>query len=362
MNLQRRVSYQDISWFMDLNGNRQLELDPPFQRRSIWSPRDRRFFLDSIFRGFPSPTIFLHKTIGDDGRAKYAVVDGKQRLETIIQFVDDDIALDKEYGDIRLSGKKWSDVQLTLELRDAFVNYLIPVEMVNIEEGPTYVNEMFDRLNRNTKKLVGQELRHAKYDGWFVSFVEKEAEEEPDWERLSIVTTSRSKRMADVQFLSELLIVVFKQDVSGFDQEEIDSFYANFEIPEESRLEVKCTQDEAIKTFGKTRKLLVEAEEEHSVVSTYAKAFKDFYSLWSIVATNPKDVKNASVFAPKYLDFMKKVEEIASRDDLGSISEEKLDVGSILPFNYHQNNIGASTDYRQRASRHKSLSEYILGK
>ncbi len=360
MSLQRRVNYQDISWFMDLYGNEQLELDPPYQRRSIWSPRDRRFFLDSIFRGFPSPTIFLHKTIDDIGRTKYAVVDGKQRLETIMSFIQDKIYIDKEYGDTRLEGKKWSEISQNIELRYAFLNYQIPVEFVNVDEGLTYVNEIFDRLNRNTKKLVDQELRHAMYDGWFITFVEKESEEELDWQTLHIVTTSRSKRMADVQFLSELLIVVFKMDVSGFDQRVIDSFYANFENPEESQLDVKCTQDEAKKTFVKARKLLVKTEEKNSIVDKYAKSFKDFYSLWSIIAINLERLKDFSSFAQKYCDFMDKVITVAAWEDPESISDETIAEDLKLPFKYHRNNIGASTEAPQRKARYESLLAYIL--
>ena len=81
--MDRRVTTQDISWFLDLFNQNQLNLDPAYQRRSVWNPKDRRFFLDTIFRGYPSPSIFLHKEIDESGRTIYAVVDGEQRLETI---------------------------------------------------------------------------------------------------------------------------------------------------------------------------------------------------------------------------------------------------------------------------------------
>ena len=80
MAVEQRLTAQDISWFLDLDNRGQLDLDPPYQRRSVWSPKDRRFFLDTIFRGYPSPSIFLHKEI-IDGKTIYYVVDGKQRLK-----------------------------------------------------------------------------------------------------------------------------------------------------------------------------------------------------------------------------------------------------------------------------------------
>ena len=106
MAVERRLTTQDISWFLDLHSNNQLDLDPPYQRRSVWSPKDRRFFLDTIFRGYPSPSIFLHKQVLE-GKTTYSVVDGKQRLETIVRFTDNKIAMEKKFGDSRLDGKRW---------------------------------------------------------------------------------------------------------------------------------------------------------------------------------------------------------------------------------------------------------------
>ncbi len=83
---QRSPSSHDVSWFLDLHRNGQLHLSPPYQRRSVWTRKDRQFFLNTIFRGFPSPAVFLHKEISDDGRTTYQVEDGKQRLETILAF------------------------------------------------------------------------------------------------------------------------------------------------------------------------------------------------------------------------------------------------------------------------------------
>jgi hypothetical protein len=102
--MQRRSTSQDISWFLDLKRNGQIEMDPPYQRRSVWNSKDRRFFLDTIFRGYPCPPIFLHKTLGDGQKTVYAVVDGKQRLQTIFMFAENGISLASDYGDDRFYG------------------------------------------------------------------------------------------------------------------------------------------------------------------------------------------------------------------------------------------------------------------
>lgn len=354
IDITRRVSTQDVSWFIDAYRNKQLDLNPTYQRRSVWSPRDRRFFLDTILRWYPSPPIFLHKKINESGKTIYAVVDGKQRLETIIRFIENKIAIDKDFGDTRLNGKKWKDIQSDPELTRKFWDYIVSVEFINVVEGTTYVNEVFDRLNRSSRKLVEQELRHAKFDGWFITFVENEAEE-PSWKTLSIVTTARAKRMRDVQFLSELLIVILKGKIGGFDQDEISGYYADYENPIEANPDF---DEEGVKAhFVATRDFLVEMEKANAVITNYAKDFKDFYSLWSFVALNKDRLPEPGVFAEKYADFMKIVNNFKSEEFL----IEKNITSYKDHHSYYLNSLGANTEPPQRIERDTALKTILIG-
>jgi len=49
--MHRRPSTQDITWLLDLHTNKQLDLNPPYQRRSVWTRKDKQFFLDTIREG-----------------------------------------------------------------------------------------------------------------------------------------------------------------------------------------------------------------------------------------------------------------------------------------------------------------------
>ena len=103
--MKHRPTTQDVTWLLDLARNKQLDLNPPYQRRSVWTSKDKQFFLDTIFRDYPSPAIFLHKSISAEGQSMYHVVDGKQRLETILAFAANKLRISKEFGDVRLDGK-----------------------------------------------------------------------------------------------------------------------------------------------------------------------------------------------------------------------------------------------------------------
>lgn len=48
--MKRFHTVQNIAWFVDLINRGQLILDPPYQRKSVWTPRYKRFFIDTILR------------------------------------------------------------------------------------------------------------------------------------------------------------------------------------------------------------------------------------------------------------------------------------------------------------------------
>jgi uncharacterized protein with ParB-like and HNH nuclease domain len=78
-----------LSWFNDLQQRGLLNLDPPYQRRSVWNQSFKNYFVETVLLKYPSPAIFLFEEISPDGRSTYHVVDGKQRLTTLFEFVSD---------------------------------------------------------------------------------------------------------------------------------------------------------------------------------------------------------------------------------------------------------------------------------
>lgn len=351
--MDRRVSTQDLSWFLDLHRNEQLDLDPPYQRRSVWSPRDRRFFLDTIFRGYPSPSIFLHKSVRDNGSHTYEVVDGKQRLETILRFVENRISLAQDFGDANFDGKKWRN--LSDEQQRTFWDYVLPVEFIRVIDG-TVVNQVFDRLNRNSRKLERQELRHAKFDGWLVTLVEAEAEQ-GFWKDVGVVTTARAKRMKDVQFLSELFCVLIRGSVQGFDQDGLDELYAEFEVLED--VEQDFDPDELRSSLEETKRFIGEMESANCVVTRHARTYVNFYTLWSVVALENGSILPAAEAAIRYEEMMEQVGHLKAQDDLEAFLRTQEGPTYSAAHRYLTNSTGASTEPAQRQARHDVLLEVL---
>ena len=346
MSLNRRVNNQDITYFLDLKRNGQLNLDPPFQRRSVWTNKDRRYFLDTIFRGYPSPSIYLSKEVKNDGASVFSVVDGKQRLETIIMFSEDRIVL-REYGDTSIDGRTWSEIRTNRELCRRFLDYVLPVEQLTVGDD---LNEVFDRLNRNNKNLNRQELRHAKYDGWFIQFVESETED-PLWDKLGVVTTARARRMLDVQFLSELLIVTITNEIHGFDQNTIDEFTARYQDQLDEGSIERPTED-ITREFHRTKRRLDQLVTTVESITVYTRKFVHLYSLWALLSLQNGRPQSCD-FATRYAEFMKLASGIQER------AESPVEETDKPAWHYSINSIGASTDLPQRRGRHDSLSTLL---
>lgn len=351
--MARNIAPQDISWFLDLHSRGRLDLNPPYQRKSVWAPRERRFFLDTIFNAYPCPPVFLHKSLSDEGVATYHVVDGKQRLETIINFAANKIALSEDIQDERLKGKKWKAIDV--ELRKTFWNYQIPVEMLDVVDTAT-VREIFDRYNRTSKNLERQELRHARYDGWLSTTAAEEAKKD-EWRQLGIVTTATARRMRDVQFISELMILLLKGEIFGFGQDVLDAYYADYDVPSET--DPTFSEEDFVKRFEQVKRWIVDLEEVDHVVTEFGKSATNFFSLWGLVALHYDQLPSHEVFAARYRAFMERVAKLlktdATAEEFAQLAEEYP-----YPFSYAQNARGANTEFPQRQERHRALVGALL--
>jgi len=206
-------------------------------------------------------------------------------LETILAFVKEEVIIPKAFGDINLDGKKWGS--LDIESRQRFWNYVIPVEFINVNERQD-INEAFGRLNRNSRKLTEQEFRHSQFNGWFIAFAEKESEEK-FWKDIGVVTAARAKRMQDVQFISELLLVSIEQKIHGFDQDVLSEKYAKYDDNLEDA-SIKDAEDEIKERFARTKECVQEMEKTNNCVSYHTTALQNFYTLWAFMPRIGKEI------------------------------------------------------------------------
>jgi hypothetical protein len=257
---------------------------------------------------------------------------------------------------VRLNAKKWKSIEKELDLKARFYEYLLPVEFIDSNDS-TVINEVFDRLNRTSRKLERQELRHAKYDGWFIRMAEKEAEKE-EWESLGVVTKARMRRMKDVQCISELLIVLLKNHIVGYDQDTLDDIYAEYDSPHETLPDFD--ESDFKKKLESTKDYIARTEAHNAAVTRYARGLSNFYSLWAFAVLNQNRLEPPGITAERYAGFMEKVTTLSKERDVNAFLREYQGSPYIEAYDYLKNSLKTGSDQPQREARNRILESILL--
>jgi len=282
--MYRRHNFQTISWFWDLFQRQLLELDPPYQRRSVWNQDFKDYFVDTILLEYPAPAIFLYEEITAAGSSRYNVVDGKQRLTTIFEFVRNQFAVSDKSEMTPARGKYFKDLDDDLKRKvwgyQFLVEYLPSADI-------SIINNIFDRINRNVAKLTPQELRHARFNGAFISTTEQLAE----WLAITLPRNvprfgGQSKmQMKDVEFVAVLLLYL-EEGAKGQSQADLDEAFAARDVAWERQAE---TENLFRQTISILQDLFGTYERPNDLATTRARNQADFYSLFAAVANRLRD-------------------------------------------------------------------------
>ncbi|KXK01435.1 MAG: hypothetical protein UZ17_ACD001001658 [Acidobacteria bacterium OLB17] len=231
-----------ISYFRKYHDDRQLDLSPVFQRKPVWNDAQASYLLDSILSDLPIPEIYVRSIIDDEGTTVLEVVDGQQRLRSIIRFFSNDLKLAGPDVTPTWAGARWDT--LSSDQKERFWSYKLVVREL---EGASdvEVRDMFRRLNANQSNLNAQELLHSQYHGEFIGVVEELANDSW-WLDNKIVTPAQVRRMIDVEFMAELLVGIMAGPLDK--KKGLEDYFNDFD-------EDFPDKDRWIKIFKRTRDL-----------------------------------------------------------------------------------------------------------
>lgn len=253
-----------ISEFYDNFTSKKYNFEAPYQRKgNVWTEDKKSFLIDSILKNYPMPHIFMMPEVNTKtGKTQYDVVDGKQRLQAIIEFIEDKIPLTNYFFEDaifinnksssierKISGKLFSDIKKEPESNDfvkQFWTYTINVDYL-YETDLNLISTIFDRLNRNGEPLTRQELRNAKYHSSYFLSVIKELVKVKYWEDRFI--RLKDERMEDEEFISELLFVVANKELLDSNPEVIDNLYDDYSNKEKKFIDDIVNQFNLITKF-----------------------------------------------------------------------------------------------------------------
>ncbi len=162
----------------------QLEIQPDFQRDIVWKKPDQTRFIDSLVKQLPIPSICISL---DYKTNKRLVIDGLQRMQSIINFLGDENdswRLSKlDDVDDKISGKTVAAIKSKYpKIYDRVENLTIPVTVLRCdyskESHMRYLFTIFHRLNTGGLKLNNQEIRNCIFNGSFNKLLKTEVKYE----------------------------------------------------------------------------------------------------------------------------------------------------------------------------------------
>lgn len=209
-SLRYTYGHQTIAQLTETWENGRLNLSPGFQRQSVWKLSDRRKLIESILQHFPIPSIFLYRRDEGDWPV-YDVIDGKQRLETILMFSkakgfggDGFEVVPPASDELGTEPVGWTKLKKAGQTA-RFRSYSIPTVEVSGDLGD--IIDLFVRINSTGKALTSSEKRHARfYESPLLRTAATLARQLRKFllaER--IVSADQIQRMRDIELISELL-------------------------------------------------------------------------------------------------------------------------------------------------------------
>ena len=192
-------SPQDIFAFNELRScadlfrmheQKSLDIQPEFQRDFVWKGTDQTRFIDSLIKQLPIPSLCFSY---DAKQQKWLVIDGLQRISTIIRFLAGaDWNLSKlDDIDKRLSGVSAAAIKTEPALLDLYrrvENSTIPITVLRCDYSKkshlSYLFTVFHRLNSTGLKLNNQEIRNCIFSGSFNRLL-RELDENADWRKIN---------------------------------------------------------------------------------------------------------------------------------------------------------------------------------
>ncbi len=154
---------------LDFVQNRKwLNLRPEYQRRLVWDDSKRSLFIESLLLNVPIPPVFLYEW----DLSRYEVMDGQQRLNSIVDFYENGFPLKSLEKWQELNGLRYRELPETLQ-RGLDRRRLSATVLLVEGTGTTPPQQsdirklVFERLNTGGQHLNAQELRNCLYAGDF---------------------------------------------------------------------------------------------------------------------------------------------------------------------------------------------------
>ncbi len=195
-----RVTKKDFSIYELLRKYKQgkLILDVSFQRKRVWNEKQKCELIESILMGLPLP-IFYFKQLDN---SKYVVVDGKQRLSALFEYLNNEFSMKNLKILDFLNTKRFKDLEDELGIyQSQLEDYQVYAHVILPPTPDKILFDIFDRVNRGGTKLNKQEIRNALYQGKGMEMIHEITEGE-SFQKAARIEAKKDFRMKGAYLLT----------------------------------------------------------------------------------------------------------------------------------------------------------------
>lgn len=337
-----------IGELVNMYEQQELIIHPEYQRMFRWTDTQKTALIESILVGIPVPPIF----VAEDANGVWELVDGLQRLSTIVSFFgklkvdnlknEDKISPDNENNDDEVvsNNNKWTleegDILKSLEgfnVDTLPLKYVLNikraafrVEILRGQSKATIKYELFKRLNSNGTKLTAQEIRNAIYRGIDSSvnkLVEKLSKNQAFVE-LTSLTKQKKKELYDQELVLRFMAFYDKKTEINSNTAKILDDFMERSVNDN---QFNCETYESI--FNKTMSLLYSLKAPNVFKNTSNAFVPAYFEAIMLGVAN-----NIDVYSNNTALLIEKIKELKDSQDfkqyMGSASNSKKRIESRL--------------------------------
>lgn len=150
-------------------------LDPSFQRNYVWENKQKSELIESVIMGIPLPIIYL----AENKEGNLIVVDGRQRLTTFFDFLNNKFTLKDLKILPQINKMKFKDLEKEYPQYTTIIeDFQLIIQIIKYPTPDQVRFDIFDRVNRGGTSLNKQEMRNALYQGKSTELLKRLAESE----------------------------------------------------------------------------------------------------------------------------------------------------------------------------------------
>ena len=201
------VQHSDFSLraLFDMANNQSIDLKPHYQRRDRWKVEKQSALIESFILNVPVPPVYL----SEDDFGRYSVIDGKQRITAIKDFLAGSLRLQNLKNFSELEGFRFTDLPPQIQNALSVRPYIRVITLLK-QTDPLLKYEVFLRLNTGGEKLLPQEIRNVAFSGALNDLLLKLSSSTFLWKQMKIKNAQSTayRKMEDVEHVLRFFTIL----------------------------------------------------------------------------------------------------------------------------------------------------------